>query len=318
MPFNNILEFVEGPTGLNQILLPVQSFILKLHYGIELDTHNTRIQIFDQFQERLRYNLSEADYLDYLFGEGRCSVSDQSSLPRPGLVLAAGRRTGKTTLAELIASYTVIQMLQAGNPHEVFGFTSVRPNLVAACYIGLNRNLVSQFLSRVSQNIEHCYDLREAVSRGSNAREIQFTTPEGKALNLNRGNLSILAVDSRPRIHASARAALIFDELAHMPNEQDTYNANIPTIRPPGRYVLMSTPRRAEGAFYNQFLHAMRGGKSAPLALQIPTWEVQPAIGPFLRQRFDENPTHFYVEYGAQWDHRISEGREIRTESIRV
>ena len=32
---------------------------------------------------------------------------------------------------------------------------------------------------------------------------------------------------------------------------------------------------------------------------------------------FVEGPTHFYVEYGAQWGHRVSEDREVRIE-IRV
>jgi len=127
VPFNNILDFVEGPMGLNWTLLPVQRFILKLYYGIELNTSERRIQIFDPFQETLRYSLSEDDYLSYLFEEGRCNVQDQSLLPRPGLVLAAGRRTGKSTLAELTASYTVIQLLQLGNAHEAFGASN--PNL---------------------------------------------------------------------------------------------------------------------------------------------------------------------------------------------
>jgi len=113
--------------GLNWTLLPVQRFILKLYYGIELNTSERRIQIFDPFQETLRYSLSEDDYLSYLFEEGRCNVQDQSLLPRPGLVLAAGRRTGKSTLAELTASYTVIQLLQLGNAHEAFGASN--PNL---------------------------------------------------------------------------------------------------------------------------------------------------------------------------------------------
>lgn len=317
MPFDNILEFVEGPTGLNWTLLPVQRFILKLHYGIELDAHNARIHIFDHLQERHRYSLTEFDYLNYLYGEGRCSVSDQSSLPRPGLVLAAGRRTGKSTLAQLIASYTVIQMLQAVNPHALFGYTTANPVLVAACYLGLNRESKEKFVSDVAENIARCGELREYFLALSNRNTFRFWTPEGMRLGLGRGNLAVTAFDSRPRTHASARASLILDELAHMPNEQDIFHASLPTIRPPGRYAILATPRRAEGAFYNQFRHAMDNGPSSPLALQIPTWEVQPAIGPFLRQRFEENPTHFYVEYGAQWGHRGVEGREIRIE-IRV
>ena len=314
MPFDNILEFVEGPTGLNRTLLPVQRFILKLHYGIELDASERRIPIYDRFQERLRYNLSENDYLDYLHGEGRCNVADQSSLPRTGLVLAIGRRTGKTSLAELIASYTVTQMIQMGNPHEAFGFNSAAHHIVTTCYIGLNREMRQIFLARVSEHVALCSDLQEALVPGQSARELRFMSPEGRRLNLPYGNLSILALDPRPRIHASARSMLLLDELARMPEEQEIFNANLPTVHGLGRYTIMSTPRRSEGAFYNAFRRAMSYQIGEPLALQIPTWEVQPNLGPSLRHMFEENPTQFSIEYGAQWPHI---GREVHIE-IRV
>ena len=227
MPFDNILEFVEGPTGLQWPLLPVQRFILKLHYGIELDAFEPRIPIYDRFQERLRYTLSEFDYLNYLYGEGRCNYADQSTFPRTGLVLAAGRRTGKTVLAELIASYTVIQMLQMGNPHEVFGFNSPTHHIVTACYIGLNREMRGIFLSGVSDYVARCPDLQEALVPGQSIREIRFMSPAGRRRGVAHGNLAILALDPRPRIHASARAMLILDELAHMPEEQEILNANL-------------------------------------------------------------------------------------------
>jgi hypothetical protein len=318
VPFDNILDFVEGATGLGMTLLPVQRFILKLYYGIELDTSDRRIQIHDHLQERLRYSLTESDYLDYLHGEGRCNTPNQSALPRPGLILAAGRRTGKTTLAELIASYTVIQLLQAGNPHEIFGFPNARLNLVATRYIGLNRSMREVFLSGIVHGVGRCLDLRDSLYNPStqSPREIRFTTPQGRSLDLDRGNLSILAVDCRTRVHGSTSSVtLILDELAYMPNEQDIIDSSLPTILPTGCYSLMSTPRRAEGAFYNNFRSAMNGNSSStPLALQIPTWEVQPNLASVLRHSFDENPSQFYIEYGAQWG---ALSREVHIE-IRV
>jgi hypothetical protein len=313
MPFDNILEFVEGSAGLHQTLFPVQRFILKMYYGIELDNSNHQIQIYDRFQEWLRYSMTEVDYLNYLYGEGRCNISSQPLL-RPGLVLAAGRRTGKSTLAHLISSYTVIQMLQAGNPHALFGLPTSQL-LVAACYIGFNRGR-NQLLSHIDENIARCEELREYFLTRSN-RDIRFWTPEGRRLGLDRGNLAVTVLDSRPRIHAIPRGALIIDELAHMPEEREIYISNIQTIRtirPPGRYLIMSTPRRAEGEFYNQFRYAMGNHHDSPLALQIPTWEVQPADrGPLLRQRFEENPTQFDVEYGTQWQH-IGRRVQVTTE----
>lgn len=300
MPFDNILEFVEGPRGLNWTLLPVQRFILKLHYGMELDAHDARIHISDHFQERPRYSLTEVDYLSYLHGEGRCNVEDQSSLPRPGLVLAMGRRTGKSRLAQVIASYTVTQMLQMGNPHAAFGFPS-RHILNAASYVGLGGESNNYFIWGIADHIERCSELREAVRRPIR-REVRFTTPEGRSLNLGYGSLSILALEPRSWYHGGT-ITLILDDLAHMPNEQEVVRARIPMVLPSGRYAMLSTPRRPEGAFYNHFQRAMGTDSSDSLALQIPTWEVQRDMSPLLRQRFEENPTQFYTEYGARWHH---------------
>lgn len=302
MPFENILEYVEGPNGLNWTLYPVQRFILKLYYGIELDASDRCIPVYFRHLEHLRGTLSEVEYLDFLHGEGRCNISDQSSSPRPGLVLATGRQIGKTTLAELIASYTVIQMLQMGNPHAAFGFDSPAHHLLLACYIGLNREMGNRFLIRVSEQVALCPDLLDSLVPRQNTREIRFTSPEGLRRGVPHGNLSVIALDSRPRIHASARAMLILDELAYMPEEQEIFNSNLPALIPPGRYVIMSTPRSAEGAFYHQFRYAMEHNtQDDPLALQIPTWEVHPNLVPSLRRIAEEDPIQFDTEYGAQW-----------------
>lgn len=312
MPFGNILDFVESPRGLNRFLLPVQRFILKLHYGTELDATEPRIHIFDHLQERYRYSLTEVDYLTYLYGEGRCSVSDQSTLPRPGLVLAAGRRTGKTALAEMIACYTVIQMLQVTNPHGAFGYSDCIALLEVVC-ICPNEETRHRYLDGLSEYIARCQDLHGSMLL-QNSTGLTFLTEAGRRSGLIQGNLTLSALTSRSRTNGSRKALLIFDELARMSNEQDVHDANFSTLLPQGRYATLGTPRRAEGAFYNQFRHAMGNGPEAPLALQIPTWEVQPAMGPFLRQRFEESPTHFYIEYGAHWDRRGIEGRGVRIE----
>lgn len=303
MPFDNILEFVEGPTGLNWPLLPVQRFILKLFYGIELDAHDARIQIFDRFQEQHRYSLTEVDYLNYLYGEGRCNVSDQSSLHRRGLVLAAGRLTGKSTLAEMIASYAVIQMLQMGNPHEGLRLPSARLELVAAYYVGLSSEGVDKFLSGVNQNIIRCEDLRLALAPLPTQKptKIQFITPKGKEEGLDRGNLSLQARTSKRTACGLSYYTLILDGLAQMPNEQETFHARIPPVLVSGHSALLSTPRSAEGPFYNYFYHARAFGVNDYLALQLPTWEVQTLPRGFLREQFMLSPQSFTNEYGAEF-----------------
>ena len=303
MPFNSILEYVEGPGGLGWTLYPVQRFILKLYYGLELDDTQRTIIIPDMFQEHTRYTLTEQEYLSYLFGEGRCSVPDTSTIPRNNLVLAMGRRTGKTTLASFIASYTIIQLLQLMNPHEIFESMTPRQRLYVVG-ISPNSDLRSNLLYDVQDCVYRCQDLQSAAVSYGIQGNVTFLTYAGRQLGLTNGNLVFSSLTARPRHSSGRRAMLIIDELAHMEHEQGMYDANLPTIISPGHYVLMSTPNRASGAFYMAFIHAMQsaGHVDSPLALQIPTWEVQQALGSgYLRDNYNREPSRFLVEFGAVW-----------------
>lgn len=300
MPFNSILEYVEGPEGLGWTLYPVQRFILKLYYGLELDNTQRTIIVHDMFLERVRYTLTEQEYLRFLFENGRCSVSDTSTLPRRGMILKVGRRVGKDILAEFIATYTVIQLLQMMNPHPVFGVTP-RQRLNVLCF-SMNASLRDALTSGIRYHIEHCQYLQDAVVSNT-LTNLTFETYAGRQARVTNGNLRLCSYSNAARTRGFSSVQLVVNELAHMANERDVYAALMPTVNPPGRYAILSTPRRASGAFYDAFMHGMQNeSHEAPLALQIPTWEVQPNVGGgFLRRAYNENPTRFLVEFGANW-----------------
>jgi len=73
----NIIEFVESPYGLNSTneikLFPVQKFILKVLYNIELDTKTKSIRIPKSWQfadlPEHYHNFTEAEYMQYLYNE---------------------------------------------------------------------------------------------------------------------------------------------------------------------------------------------------------------------------------------------------------
>jgi hypothetical protein len=308
MPFSNILEFVEGPDGLRWTLYPVQRLILKIYYGLELDNTQRTITVTDRFQEEDLYRLTEQEYLGYLYGEGRCSVREQDTITRNNIVLVMGRRTGKTLLEAVIANYEIIQLLQAGNPHETLGL-SLSQMLEVRC-VTFSSNMVQHITDMLSTQVDTVQDLRTARS-GHSRSGITFRTPAMDHTGIpQRGNLRLRVVTGQPQIHGTSCSALIFDELAHIQNEQEVTQAHLPSLLTPGRYAMLSTPRRASGSLYSHFVHAMQSrAPETPLALQIPTWEVQPSMGEgFLRRSFEEDPMRFLVEYGAEWQanpHRV-------------
>ncbi len=95
----SVLDYIEQPWGLNMKLYPAQRFLVKLYYNLELDAKipddpNRRIQVTDMFKTKVLYELSEKDYLSFLYNEGRCNIGEQDH-DRRELVLPIGRRGGK-------------------------------------------------------------------------------------------------------------------------------------------------------------------------------------------------------------------------------
>src|SRR5271163_4930747 len=115
-----VLEYIESSWGLSMRLYPAQRFIVKLYYNLPLDDRTPSIPITDMFNTTVLRTLTEKDYLKYLYDEGRCNISVQDH-ERRELVLAIGRRGGKTTLSGIFASYEVYRLLNLYNPQEYYG-----------------------------------------------------------------------------------------------------------------------------------------------------------------------------------------------------
>src|SRR5690606_37078233 len=108
--FLSILEFVEKFKLLPYGLYPVQKFLLKMYYNIPLDTvlpqeYQDRIRVPKDWKNIADYlELTEAQYLEHLYSEGRCNVNKQGKLSKE-LILVMGRRSGKSTMSAIISAY---------------------------------------------------------------------------------------------------------------------------------------------------------------------------------------------------------------------
>ena len=99
----DIITFIEADWGLRIKLFPVQKVILKAHYGLALnDDPASRFTITDWKRENHR-QYTEAEYLRYLFDEGRCNIKEViPGHERRNLVLPIGRRSGKCVVGETL------------------------------------------------------------------------------------------------------------------------------------------------------------------------------------------------------------------------
>lgn len=109
--FLNIIEFIEKFNLLPQGLFPVQRFIVKLYYNIKLDDkipddEKDQIRITDKFGGKVLRILSEVEYLQYLYDQGRCNIKEQTPRDRRELILVIGRRSGKCSKLHTSLLYT--------------------------------------------------------------------------------------------------------------------------------------------------------------------------------------------------------------------
>src|SRR5277367_5962629 len=70
----SILDYIESSWGLGMRLYPVQRFLVKLYYFLPLNTRDRNIEISDMFNQQIVYRFTEAEYLQFLYKEGRCNI----------------------------------------------------------------------------------------------------------------------------------------------------------------------------------------------------------------------------------------------------
>lgn len=179
-------------TGKRFRLFPVQKIILKAHYGLELDDNDwgvdldqpiplghpaydeitnltggddpeartddygyyaKRIRITDWRRQNVRY-MTEAEYLRYLYKEGRCNI-DKVDGERRELVLSFGRRSGKTLIASVISAYETYKMLLKYDPHGYYGVASSNPIHIVS--VATDKEQAGLLYKEVSGHFQGCF-----------------------------------------------------------------------------------------------------------------------------------------------------------------
>lgn len=336
----SILDYIEGAWGLNMNLFPVQRFIVKLYYFLPLDSVRKTIRITDMFNSRVLYNFTELEYLHFLYEEGRCNIGVQDH-ERRDLLLAIGRRAGKTTLSGIFASYEVYRLLNLVNPQEFYGLPN--GNRIQIISVATDKDQAGLLFNEVTGHLAKCEYFKPYIANNT-LSHIQFRTPydiqhygptqrhqDGKFVSFN--GKATLRVTFRSCIakglRGSGNIVVILDEMAHFQDKgnssaKEIYDAVTPSAAafspknpqdsqdPIGpvesRIICISSPLNKTGKFFELYHQAMSKSQGSEnlLALQAPTWEVNPTIEPgYYRRKYHEDPAVFMTEHGAQFSDRL-------------
>ena len=336
----NILEYIEQPWGLGMKLFPAQKFLVKLYYFLPLEERQKTITVTDMLATKTLYHFTEREYLQYLYNEGRCNIGEQDH-ERRELVLAIGRRAGKTTLSGIFASYEVYRLLNLHNPQKYYGLPN--GNRIQIISVATDKDQASLLFNEVTSHLAKCEYFKPHVSNNTQSH-ILFRTPYdiekyGPSSRLQNGKFvsfngkATMRVTFRSSIAKGLRGAgnvvVILDEVAHFQDKgqssaKDIYDSVTPStaafspkdpnnseksIGPvESRIILISSPLNKAGKFYDQFHLAMSKGPGSDniLAIQAPTWEVNPTLpASYYKERFHQDPAVFMTEHGAQFSDRV-------------
>lgn len=333
----NIMDYITSPYGLDMRPFPVQRFVIKLYYHLPLETETKTIDIYDRFKEKLLFQFTEAEYLEYLYNEGRCNIKKQDH-PRRELILIAGRRSGKTLFSSVFASYELYRLLSLGDPQAYYGLPP--NNRIQIISVATDKDQAGLLFSELSGHISK-FEYFAPYVQNSTQSFVNFRTPadiERNGVTQRTQDGKFISSVGKTGIRATFKASvakglrgagnivIIMDELAHFKNKgqasgKDVYDAVIPSaaafapkdpktgLSIPGRpvesrIITITSPLGKVGQAYDLWSLAMAGGVPAEnkLCLQIPTWEMNPSVDPgFFRSQYHADPKTFTIEYGAKF-----------------
>ena len=329
----DIITFIESDWGLRMRLFPVQKVILKAHYGLPLDDKDPCVHITD-FRRKNPRSLTEKEYLEYLFDEGRCNIREViPGVQKREMILSIGRRSGKTTISACIAAYETYKLISKGDPQGYYGLP--KSNNIQIISVATDKDQAGLLYQEVSGHFRNCSFFSPYMANNTQSYA-RFQTP----VDIERTGSyaddvtakATLKITFRSCVAKGLRGAgnivVILDEVAHFTDKgqsgaEQVYNAVTPSTsafsekdpqdnRIPigdveGRIILISSPLGKQGLFYKMFQQGFKGDESSEniLSIQAPTWEVNPTIpaSEFLKH-YGKDPVVFYTEYGGVFSDR--------------
>lgn len=344
-PVLNIIEFIESPFGLGfshdlcgMGLFPVQKFILKAFYNIELDNKVRSVRVPKSWRQAQSakpgdyWDFTEAEYLKYLFEEGRANIREQDH-ERHELVLPIGRRSGKSTISSMVAAYEVYRLLRKGNPQRYYGIQDGAQISISS--IATTKDQSKILYDAVRNHFQNCAFFKPYLSHDTQSY-VRFQTPydldsTGTIDDGGRSSVQITFFSSvSSGIRGLANLVIILDEVAFFKEKGNSsadavYQAAAPSVatfapadpngrqesvtrNSEGRIILISSPFNKEGLFYNKYDQSKAGGGAARdiLMVQAPTWEVNPQVPiGFLENAHGKDPVAFATEFGAEFTDRV-------------
>jgi hypothetical protein len=321
----DILTFVESPYYLNiKTLQPAQRFILKTFYHLPYDAVKQDILIRSFPHDAEGRLFSEKEYAQYLINQKRINLRDTNDISvSTELLLACGRRGGKTFIASIISAYEAYKLIIKDNPQAYYKMAEdEKIKIVNVASSGdqalelstqiQNRIFNSEwFLPYIASynndeiNLKTKHDIKKM-----RAEEKRYGKPLKKRASIKIESLLCSARGSR----GGSVIVALMDELAHFVDNEGNrggkkvYESLTPsgaTFGKDSKVICISSPNTKSGVFYDLYVKSFEDQDTR--SLQMPTWEMNCSIEfSWLQNKYKKDAESFWTEYGAQFSTTIS------------
>ena len=236
------------------------------------------------------------------------------------LALVLGRRSGKTLLSSVIASYEAYKLLviNHGDPHAYYGIPMNKQ--IWILNVATSMDNAGELFGEIKARIGHGPFFRNRVEHDTDSmirlltdRDLRQREDHSTNVKL-QGSIIIRCGHSNPKtLRGKAAICIIFDELAFYDESKkisgkDFYNALKPSIaqfdkKNDGLLVEISSPGPKGGIFHTRAEIGMQP-ESPTMVFRMPTWVFNPDMPETNALMADDkrnNPEMYAIEFGAEW-----------------
>jgi len=314
----NIIDYAEKLVG--EKLFDSQKIILKFFYAGTKFNEDLRITEYDltvikgwELEQSWIFNGEKNKLKAY-----NKNIVDKNSW-FSDLVLILGRRSGKSYISSLIASYEAYKLICLKNPQKFYEISSGTSIWIINTAVNAEQAQTIIF-SALREFIHKC-----PVFEGRIAKETVNSIYLYTDADLEE-NEKIKKVGGRPKdgsvvvasgnsnsaaLRGHTVAAVIYDEMAHYvtsdgkASAEEVYQALSPstaTFKPfgDGRNIVISSPDLPHGFFWDHYNNAK--DLDSMMLFQLPTWDANPR---FTKETFKDaiegNEERAMAEYGAMF-----------------
>jgi hypothetical protein len=312
----DVITFTEAPWGLGIELTPVQKFILKAFYGLPLDTTEKNIEIPDVVNEHILYRFSERDFLRWLYAEKRCNVEYTEGKIWQNLILACGRRSGKSMISSAVTNYELYKLLKHADPAK---FYEQNPgSTISVLNVAPNDDTAAVVFEMIQNMAMRCPYLKDR-SLHQTKTYFDLQTDSDKTL-VGKSRASLMSISggcSSNGLRGQNAIIVIMDEMAFFIDNNgrfsgsEVYNALEPSrlaFRRDGKVLCVSSPYAKFGKFYDLFTESFTSNDELTLSFKMYSAMVNPKKCPpeILKAARKANRTKFMCEYGGEFSDTIT------------